>query len=116
MVCEILVTDIDCSTTGLQTPVLQVTSQILFEGDEVAATCSAPDESGSLLFHFYQDQEKIKQVRATGNSVDTRLELKHAGDKHLRCYFEITMLPAAGRSNNSNTVKVMVEGKCGVEC
>lgn len=41
------------TVTGLQTPVLQVTSQILFEGDEVAATCSAPDESGSLLFHFY---------------------------------------------------------------
>ncbi|XP_029621859.1 platelet endothelial cell adhesion molecule isoform X4 [Salmo trutta] len=97
------------SVTGLQTPVLQVTSEILFEGDEVAATCSAPDESGSLLFHFYQDQEKIKQVRASGNSVDTRLELKHAGDTHLRCYFEITMLPAAGRSNNSNTVKVMVK-------
>uniref|UniRef100_A0A673WX75 Platelet endothelial cell adhesion molecule n=1 Tax=Salmo trutta TaxID=8032 RepID=A0A673WX75_SALTR len=97
------------TVTGLQTPVLQVTSQILFEGDEVAATCSAPDESGSLLFHFYQDQEKIKQVRASGNSVETRLELKHAGDKHLRCYFEITMLPDAGRSNNSNTVKVMVE-------
>ena len=116
MVCDILVTDIDCSTTGLQTPVLQVTSQILFEGDEVAATCSAPDESGSLLFHFYQDQEKIKQVRAIGNSVGTRLELKHAGDKHLRCYFEITMLPDAGRSNNSNTVKVMVKGKSGVEC
>ncbi|XP_020342382.1 platelet endothelial cell adhesion molecule-like isoform X2 [Oncorhynchus kisutch] len=95
--------------TGLQTPVLQVTSQILFEGDEVAATCSAPDESGSLLFHFYQDQEKIKQVRASGNSVGTRLELKHAGDKHLRCYFETTMLPDAGRSNNSNTVKVMVK-------
>ncbi|XP_029492363.1 platelet endothelial cell adhesion molecule isoform X1 [Oncorhynchus nerka] len=97
------------TVTGLQTPVLQVTSQILFEGDEVAATCSAPDESGSLLFHFYQDQDKIKQVRAIGNSVGTRLELKHAGDKHLRCYFEITMLPDAGRSNNSNTVKVMVK-------
>ncbi|KAM9474519.1 platelet endothelial cell adhesion molecule-like isoform 1-T1 [Salvelinus alpinus] len=97
------------TVTGLQTPVLQVTSQILFEGEEVTATCSAPDESGSLLFHFYQDQEKIKQVRANGNSVETRLELKHAGDKHLRCYFEITMLPDAGRSNNSNTVKVMVK-------
>ncbi|KAK6311919.1 hypothetical protein J4Q44_G00175830 [Coregonus suidteri] len=94
---------------GLQTPVLQVTSQILFEGDELAATCTAPEESGSLLFHFYQDQEKIKQVMAGGNSVETRLELKHAGDKHLRCYFEIIMLPDAGRSNNSNTVKVMVK-------
>ncbi|XP_055753723.1 platelet endothelial cell adhesion molecule-like isoform X2 [Salvelinus fontinalis] len=97
------------TVTGLQTPVLQVTSQILFEGEEVTATCSAPDESGSLFFHFYQDQEKIKQVRASGNSVETRLELKHAGDKHLRCYFEIIMQPDAGRSNNSNTVKVMVK-------
>uniref|UniRef100_A0A4W5KR10 Platelet endothelial cell adhesion molecule n=1 Tax=Hucho hucho TaxID=62062 RepID=A0A4W5KR10_9TELE len=101
--CQVIVQDKSKSSntqrltvTGLQTPVLQVTSQILFEGDEVAANCSAPDEYGSLLFHFYQDQEKIKQVRATGNSVETRLELKHAGDKHLRCYFEITMVPDAG--------------------
>uniref|UniRef100_A0A8C7S325 Platelet endothelial cell adhesion molecule n=1 Tax=Oncorhynchus mykiss TaxID=8022 RepID=A0A8C7S325_ONCMY len=108
--CQVIhMTDTDCSTTGLQTPVLQVTSQILFEGDEVAATCSAPDEYGSLLFHFYRDQEKIKQVRASGNSVETRLELKHSGDTHLCCYFKITMLPDAGRSNNSNTVKVMVK-------
>uniref|UniRef100_A0A4W5KW57 Platelet endothelial cell adhesion molecule n=1 Tax=Hucho hucho TaxID=62062 RepID=A0A4W5KW57_9TELE len=114
--CQVIVQDKSKSSntqrltvTGLQTPVLQVTSQILFEGDEVAANCSAPDEYGSLLFHFYQDQEKIKQVRATGNSVETRLELKHAGDKHLRCYFEITMVPDAGRSNNSNTVMVMVK-------
>ncbi|XP_010872336.2 platelet endothelial cell adhesion molecule [Esox lucius] len=95
--------------TGLQTPVLLVNPEMPFEGEEVMATCHALEESGSFYFYFYQDFEQIKQVRASGNMVETKLEMKHAGDKHLHCDYEIVMIGNTQRSNNSNTVKVTVK-------
>ncbi|KAJ7989384.1 hypothetical protein DPEC_G00303990 [Dallia pectoralis] len=97
--------------TGLQTPVLQVNSTRPFVGEEVTATCSAPEEAGSLCFYFYQNGEQTKLVRATGNSnmVETRLEMKHTGDVHLHCNYGIQMMAETRRSNDSNAIQVTVK-------
>ncbi|KAL0993387.1 hypothetical protein UPYG_G00107170 [Umbra pygmaea] len=95
--------------TGLQTPTLIVSPKELYQGEEVTANCSAQDETGSLYFYFYLDEEKVKQVGGSGNSVETQLEMKNAGDRYLHCNYNILMQPDAGRSNNSDRVKVLVK-------
>ncbi|KAM4635424.1 platelet endothelial cell adhesion molecule [Polymixia lowei] len=103
------------TVTGLQRPVLQLSNTQFFEREAFTATCSAPDEKGSLLFHFYQEPvpgepQEIKQVSSSGNSSETQLTLRRAGDSNLYCDYDIPLLPQAGRSNSSNKVQVIVKG------
>lgn len=98
------------TVTGLQTPELNLSVVELFEGEEVTANCSAPNEAGSLAFYFYLDQEKVKTVWAMGTSAVTRIELKHAMTIQLYCTYNVVTVPDAGMSNHSNTVRVLVKG------
>ncbi|XP_071750457.2 platelet endothelial cell adhesion molecule isoform X1 [Centroberyx gerrardi] len=103
------------TVTGLQTPVLQLSQTTFFESEELIATCGAPEEKGSLIFHFYQEfrtgpPREIKQVGPSGNSSETKLVLTQAGDSFLYCDYEIPMLTKAGRSNSSNKIQVIVRG------
>ncbi|KAF7659201.1 hypothetical protein LDENG_00001590 [Lucifuga dentata] len=100
---------------GLQAPIFHLSKTTLYESEELIATCSAPQEKGSLIFHFYQESrnavpQKIKQVGPSGNASETRLVLRQAGDSYLYCDYEIPTLPEAGRSNISNKVQVIVRG------
>ncbi|KAM6957118.1 platelet endothelial cell adhesion molecule [Aplochiton taeniatus] len=95
--------------TGLQTPGLSLSERSLFEGEELLATCSAPEETGPLRFRFYQDEEEVKQVQASENTMEARLVLMYAGESSLHCDYVLTMLGDAGRSNRSNAVRVLVK-------
>lgn len=103
------------TVTGLQTPILQLNKTILFESEEVIATCSAPGEKGSLIFNFYQrfrtgEPQQIKRVVSPGNTSETKLALRHIGDSHLYCNYGIALVPDAGHSNHSNEIQVIVKG------
>ncbi|KAM3863830.1 platelet endothelial cell adhesion molecule [Diretmus argenteus] len=103
------------TVTGLQTPVLQLSKTELYESEELIAICSAAEEKGSLIFHFYQEfrsgaPRKIKQVGPSGNSTETKLVLRNPGDSYLYCDYEIPTLPEAGHSNSSNKIQVIVKG------
>ncbi|XP_035037180.1 platelet endothelial cell adhesion molecule isoform X1 [Hippoglossus stenolepis] len=99
--------------TGLQTPVLYLSKRTLYKGDDFKATCSAPDEKGSLIFSFFQrfgneEPQKMKQVAATGNTSETTLVLRHVGDYFLYCNYEINLVSGTRHSNHSTEIQVIV--------
>ncbi|XP_070779292.1 platelet endothelial cell adhesion molecule isoform X2 [Enoplosus armatus] len=101
--------------TGLQTPILYLDKTSPYESEEFIATCSAPEEKGSLIFRFYQrlrtgEVQKIKQPAPTGNSSETTLVLRHVGDSILYCDYMINLVSGARRSNHSNEIQVIVKG------
>lgn len=89
---------------------LKVTSDIVYEGEDIEATCSAPEETGSLIFFFYEGIQEVKQDRSNSNSVTTTVAMQKLEDNYLHCNYMVLMHPTAGFSNNSNTVKVFVRG------
>ncbi|TRY74217.1 hypothetical protein DNTS_001649, partial [Danionella cerebrum] len=96
--------------TGLQTPMLMVKSDIIPEGEDIMATCSALEETGSLIFYFYEDNQEVKRVISNSNSVTTTLAMQKLTDVYLHCVYMIKLHPNAGLSNKSNMVKVVVQG------
>ncbi|XP_020778311.2 LOW QUALITY PROTEIN: platelet endothelial cell adhesion molecule [Boleophthalmus pectinirostris] len=99
------------TVTGLQKPILHLNATSIFESEDVLASCSAPSEKGALVFFFYQrfrsgDTQEVKRATSTGNSLETKLGLRHIGDSHIYCDYE---LPLVGRSNHSNQVQVTVK-------
>ncbi|XP_026181684.1 platelet endothelial cell adhesion molecule isoform X2 [Mastacembelus armatus] len=101
--------------TGLQTPILHLEKTSPYESEEFTATCSAPDEKGSLIFRFHQrfhgeDSKTIKQPAPTGNSSETTLVLRRVGDSFLYCDYEINLISGPRRSNHSDEVQVIVRG------
>ncbi|XP_070838112.1 platelet endothelial cell adhesion molecule [Chaetodon trifascialis] len=100
--------------TGLQTPVLYLNKTMPYEGEEFIATCSAPEEKGSLIFRFYEkrsgESQRIKQLAPTGNSSETTLALRSVGDSFLYCDYEINLVSGPRRSNHSQEIPVIVRG------
>uniref|UniRef100_A0A672S9F7 Platelet endothelial cell adhesion molecule n=1 Tax=Sinocyclocheilus grahami TaxID=75366 RepID=A0A672S9F7_SINGR len=96
------------SVTGLQIPMLKVKSDIMSEGEDIIATCSAPEETGSLIFYFYENDLDVKRVLSTSNSVTTTLTTQKLTEIYLQCAYMVIMHPYAGFSNKSNMVKVIV--------
>lgn len=106
---------LDYLSSGLQTPVLNLETNTLYEGNDFKATCRAPEEKGSLVFRFlrrYRNEEPqtMKTVPATGNSSETTLVLGQAGDYSLYCEYDITLVSGTRRSNHSNEEHVIVKG------
>ncbi|XP_042586701.1 platelet endothelial cell adhesion molecule-like isoform X2 [Cyprinus carpio] len=95
--------------TGLQIPMLKVKSEIVSEGEDIIATCSAPEETGSLMFYFYETDQEVKRVVSTNNSVTTSLTLQKLKDNYLYCDYIVVMQHIAGHSNKSKMVKVIVK-------
>uniref|UniRef100_A0A671K7Y9 Platelet/endothelial cell adhesion molecule 1 n=1 Tax=Sinocyclocheilus anshuiensis TaxID=1608454 RepID=A0A671K7Y9_9TELE len=98
------------SVTGLQIPMLNVKSDIMSEGEDIIATCSAPEETGSLIFNFYENDLDVKRVISSSNSVTTTLTTQKLTEIYLQCAYMVIMHPNAGLSNKSNMVKVIVRG------
>uniref|UniRef100_A0A3Q3A612 Platelet and endothelial cell adhesion molecule 1a n=1 Tax=Kryptolebias marmoratus TaxID=37003 RepID=A0A3Q3A612_KRYMA len=101
--------------TGLQTPTLLLSNSELYESEEFKATCSAPEEKGPLIFHFYKkfrdlDPERIKRILSTGSVSVTTLSFSHIGDCFLSCEYEINLVSGTRRSNRSEEIRVLVKG------
>lgn len=100
-----------CTNTGLQVPQLKVQPIIVNEGDEVNATCSAPDELGGLNIYFYENKKVFHVVHSKDNSATTVVKLDKAGNTSLHCNYGLMLHPSVGHSRNSNTVNIYVQGK-----
>ncbi|KAM6913792.1 platelet endothelial cell adhesion molecule [Lycodopsis pacificus] len=99
---------------GLQTPVLYLNKTSPYESEEFTATCSAPEEKGSLIFRFYQRLwdgalERIKQTAFKGNSSETTLVLRSIGGSTLYCDYEVKLVSGSRHSNRSNEIPVIVK-------
>lgn len=89
---------------------LKVKSDIVSEGEDIIATCSAPEEIGTLIFSFYENDQEVKRVISSSNSVMTTLTTQKLTEIYLQCAYMVMMHPNAGLSNKSNMVKVIVRG------
>ncbi|KAK1876990.1 Platelet endothelial cell adhesion molecule [Dissostichus eleginoides] len=99
--------------TGLQTPILYLNKTSPYASEEFTASCSAPEEKGSLLFRFFQKLrngkiQKIKQPAPIGNSAETTLVLRVIGDSHLYCDYEVNLVSGVRLSNSSDEIPVIV--------
>lgn len=89
---------------------LKVKSDIVSEGEDIIATCSAPEETGSLMFYFYENDQEVKRAVNSSNSVMTTLTTQKLTEIYLQCAYMVVMHHNAGLSNKSNMVKVIVRG------
>lgn len=89
---------------------MKVKSDILSEGEDIIGTCSAPEETGSLIFYFYENDLDVKRVVSSSNSVTTTLTTQKLTDIYLQCAYMVMMHSNAGLSKKSNMVKVIVRG------
>lgn len=96
---------------GLQTPQLKVQPNIVTEGDEVMATCSAPEEIGGLHVYFYKNNQDLQIIYSKDNSATININFQESGNISLHCNYILMLHPTAGRSNNSNTVSIFLQGK-----
>ncbi|XP_045074504.1 platelet endothelial cell adhesion molecule [Coregonus clupeaformis] len=96
------------TVTGLQTPVLSIDKRVFSEGEEVTVWCTAPEESGAIVFYFYEDSKDLHEQMVNTNHVETRLRFNNAGDRKLHCDYRVILLPDSVRSNASNNVAVTV--------
>ncbi|XP_060757464.1 platelet endothelial cell adhesion molecule isoform X3 [Neoarius graeffei] len=97
------------SVTGLQTPQLKVQPSVVNEGDEVVATCSAPEEIGSLNIYFYKNNQELHIARYKSNSATITVKVQEPGNISLHCKYMLLLYPSAGHSNNSNIVNIFVQ-------
>ncbi len=89
---------------------MKVKSDILSEGEDIIGTCSAPEETGTLIFSFYENDLDVKRVVSSSNSATTTLTTQKNTEIYLQCAYMVMMRPNAGLSKKSNVVKVIVRG------
>ncbi|XP_065119202.1 platelet endothelial cell adhesion molecule isoform X1 [Paramisgurnus dabryanus] len=97
------------AVTGLQTPSLKVKSDIVSEGENIIVTCSALEETGSLIFVFYENNHQIISVPSSSNSVTVNITQKNPKETYLQCAYRVMLLPDAGLSKKSNMWKIIVK-------
>ncbi|XP_062875009.1 platelet endothelial cell adhesion molecule isoform X2 [Trichomycterus rosablanca] len=97
------------TVTGLQTPQLKVHPRFVNEGDEITATCGAPEETGSLSFHFFLNNQELNTQDSKNNSVTIVIKPDQRGKIQLHCNYRLSLHPSTVSSNNSNNVEIHVQ-------
>uniref|UniRef100_A0A3P8ZQV5 Ig-like domain-containing protein n=1 Tax=Esox lucius TaxID=8010 RepID=A0A3P8ZQV5_ESOLU len=95
--------------TGLKTPILHIDKKVLSEGENVKMRCSAPEETGNILFTFYMDSTDLKDVRTNTSQVEMTYNFKDVGVRRLHCDYKVILLANAVSSNISNVIDVTVK-------
>ncbi|KAL1006029.1 hypothetical protein UPYG_G00066970 [Umbra pygmaea] len=97
------------TVTGLQTPVLHLNKGVVNEGEDVILRCSAPEETGSIIFYFYKDTKDLHEETVNTNHVEFTHRFDRSGVHRLHCDYRVILLPDSVRSNHSNSVVVTVK-------
>ncbi|XP_029950005.1 platelet endothelial cell adhesion molecule isoform X2 [Salarias fasciatus] len=97
------------TVTGLSTPLLHLNKGVVTEGEELTARCTAPGETGSIFFYFYDDTKEIQEERVNSNQVEVRLRFSSAGIHRIHCAYTVLITPDSFKSQESNTVVVSVK-------
>lgn len=80
------------------------------EGEDVTVRCTAPGETGSFFFYFYDNSKEIYEVQANTNQTEATLRFA-TGIHKVHCTYTVFILPDSFKSNKSNTVNVSVKGR-----
>lgn len=81
------------------------------EGEELIARCTAPGETGSIIFYFYKDSKEIVEERVNSNHAEARLRFNSVGTHKIHCTYTVLVTPDSFTSEESNTITVSVNGK-----
>ncbi|CAL8356515.1 unnamed protein product [Boreogadus saida] len=96
------------TVTGVSVPLLHLSRSSLSEGEELTATCSAPDERGAFFFYFFVDGREVQDKPARINRADAQLRFNGGGVRQVHCEYTVMLAPGSTKSNKSNTVTVSV--------
>ncbi|KAM9818803.1 platelet endothelial cell adhesion molecule isoform 2-T2 [Syngnathus typhle] len=96
------------TVTGLSAPLLHLNNAVVSEGEEVTARCTAPGETGSIIFYFYDDAKEILEDRVNSNLSEVKLRFNTVGIHKMYCAYTVLVTPFFFRSDKSNTVTISV--------
>ncbi|XP_034043955.1 platelet endothelial cell adhesion molecule isoform X3 [Thalassophryne amazonica] len=97
------------TVTGLSKPVLYLNKSGVSEGEEVTARCSAPSETGSIIFYFYMDSKEILEERVKSNQAVVKLRFTMTGSHKIHCDYTVLITPDSFKSDSSNSIMVSVK-------
>ncbi|KAM6941454.1 platelet endothelial cell adhesion molecule isoform 2-T2 [Lycodopsis pacificus] len=97
------------TVTGLSKPVLHLNKGVVTEGEEITAKCTAPGETGSFYFYFYEDSTDILDKQVNSNQAEAKLHFSSAGIHRIHCAYTVLITPDSFKSEESNTVTVSVK-------
>ncbi|KAG7269465.1 hypothetical protein CRUP_029178 [Coryphaenoides rupestris] len=93
---------------SLARPLLHINKREVGEGMEVTAQCLALDESGPIIFYFYDKGRELQEERVTTDQAEVKLHFMGAGVRQLHCDYAVLLTLAAVRSQESNRVELTV--------
>ncbi|XP_071396153.1 platelet endothelial cell adhesion molecule isoform X5 [Centroberyx affinis] len=97
------------TVTGLAAPVLRLNKGVFSEGEEVTATCTAPRETGSIIFYFYADSKELLEERVNSDQAEAKLRFSGAGIRKIHCDYTVLITPDSIKSKESNSMTVSVK-------
>ena len=92
-------------------PLLTLSRSVLSEGEELTARCSAPDESGAIIYYFFADGLEILEQRSRSDRVEAPLRFHGSGVRQVHCEYTVMLTPGFIKSNRSNAITVSVRGR-----
>lgn len=84
---------------------------VVTEGQKVSATCRAEEEMGVLTFYFQDGLDPVYIDQGDRGHVQTLLAFHSGRTAVLTCYYHISLNTGQIKSNVSNAVRVVVQGK-----
>lgn len=95
---------------GLSEPTLQLNKGVVSEGEEITASCSAPGETGSIFFYFYDNSNDVAEKHESSNQTKVKFHLSSVGIHKIHCRYSVLLTPGSQDSEVSNSVTVSVKG------
>ncbi|XP_041839653.1 platelet endothelial cell adhesion molecule isoform X3 [Melanotaenia boesemani] len=96
------------TVTGLSKPVLHLTKSAFIEGEEVLVSCSAPEETGSILVYFYDNSKEILEMQMNSHPAEAKISLMGPGIHEIHCSYTVHLMPDSVKSEESNRIPVTV--------
>ncbi|XP_073330765.1 platelet endothelial cell adhesion molecule isoform X2 [Pagrus major] len=97
------------TVSGLSKPVLRLNKGVVKEGEEITATCTAPGETGSFYFYFYEDSKEIQVRQVNSNQAEAKLRFSSGGIRRIHCSYIVLISPDSVKSEESNNVTISVK-------
>lgn len=89
---------------------LHLKKDVVSEGEEIVARCSAPGETGSIFFYFYDNYNDLVEKPENSNETEVKFLLSSIGTHKIHCTYTVLLTPDSQDSEVSNTATVSVKG------
>ncbi|KAJ8002038.1 hypothetical protein DPEC_G00175650 [Dallia pectoralis] len=97
------------AVTGLVTPIFHIDKKVSSEGETVKMSCSAPGESGRIIFTFYENAKDLEDTVANSSHAEMTYVSNNAGVHTLHCDYKVVLLVDSVSSSVSNVVTMTVK-------